>query len=118
MAEALQFEQADKLGNPIKQLKTLNPHPPCSPHQAKKPCIDMTVNVPVDVLVVSSGEDNPNYNGTIEYTLPEDSELSTDTDWLGKYDTFEMMLCPSNMEVFFSFIYYHSDRLTGNLLDH
>jgi hypothetical protein len=123
MAEALRFEKADELGNPIKCLKTPNPttaRPPRGRCQAKKPRIDTshtTVDVPEDVLVVSSGDDDPNYEGTMEYTSAEESELSTDPDWPGEYDTIEMMLCPSNVEViFFIFILSHN-RQTNILLD-
>ena len=117
MVEALWFEKADELGNPIKWLKTPKPataHPPGGPRQAKKPRINTTVDVPVDILVVSSGEDDPNYEGTTEYTLPEDSDaLDTDTDWLGKYDTIEdtieSMMHSSNVEVLHFFVITSTD---------
>ena len=112
MAEALRFEKADELGNPIRRLKTPKPataRPPGGPRQAKKPRVDTTVDVPADILVVSSGEDDPNYEGTTEYTSPEDSDaLDTDTDWPGEYDTIEdtieSMMRPSNVEVFHFFV--------------
>ena len=117
MAEALRFEKADELGNPIKRLKTpklATAHPPGGLRHIKKPRIDTTVDVPVDILVVSSGEDDPNYEGTTEYTSPEDSDaLDTDTDWLGKYDTIEdtieLMMHPSNVEVLHFFVITSTD---------
>jgi hypothetical protein len=112
MAEALWFEKVDKLGNPIKRLKTPKPATACPLGglcQAKKPHIDMTVDVPADILVVSSSEDDPNYDGTTECTSPEDSDvLDTDTDWPSKYNTIEdaieSMMHPSNAEVLHLFI--------------
>ena len=112
MAEAIRFKKADELGNPIKRLKTpklVTARPPGGPCQAKKPHIDTTVNVPADILVVSSSEDDPNYEGTTEYTSPEDSDaLDTNMDWPGKYitieDAIEPMMCPSNAEVLHLFI--------------
>ena len=130
MAEALRFEKADEHGNPIKHLKTPNPatarplrplarpqlplHPPMPSQlplcRAKKPCVDTTVDVPNDILLVSSGDDDkdPNYEGTTECMLPEDSEYcSTDTDWPGEYNTYEMMLLPpSNTEVCFCLVLF------------
>jgi hypothetical protein len=130
MAEALRFEKADEHGNPIKRLKTPNPatarplHPPARPQlplrppmrsqlplrQAKKLRVDTTVDVPNDILLVSSGDndEDPNYEGTTECTSPEDSEYcSTDTDWPGEYDTYEMMLLPpSNAEVCFCLVLF------------
>ena len=88
MAKALRYEKADELGNPIKRLKTPNPvtavHPrkPC---QVKKPCIDTSVDIPTDIFVVSSDDDD-NYETTTESSMSLESGL-TDTDWPGEYDS-------------------------------
>jgi hypothetical protein len=91
MAEALRYEKADELGNPIKRLKTPNPATarPRKPRQVKKPRIDTSVDIPTgtDVFVVSSDDDD-NYEtatGTESSTSIESG--LTDTDWPGEYDS-------------------------------
>ena len=80
MAEALRYEKADELGNPIKCLKTPNPATACprKPRQVKKPHIDTSVDIPTDVFVVSSDDDD-NYETTTESLTSLESGL-TDTD--------------------------------------
>ena len=96
MAKALRYEKADKLGNPIKCLKTPNPAAACprKPRQVKKPHIDTSVDLPTgtDVFVVSSDDDD-NYEtatGTESSTSIESG--LTDTDWPGECDSLYRLL--------------------------
>ena len=105
MAEAIRFEKSDKLCNPIKRLKTPNPataRPPRKLHQAKRPRVEKSVDVPADEpdnFVISS-DDNNDYEGITECTMSAlESEDFSDSDWLDEYDTIEMLLRPSNAEV-------------------
>ena len=68
MAKAFRIEKLDKLGNPIKRLKT--PNPATHTHhktQAKRPHIDTSVDVPVNVFIVTSSDDD-DYDGTVKRT--------------------------------------------------
>ena len=90
MAEALRYEKADELGNPIKRLKTPNPATarPRKPRQVKKPRIDTSVDLPTgtDIFVVSSDDDNyETATGTESSTSIESG--FTDTDWPGECDS-------------------------------
>ena len=110
MAEALKFEKADKLSNLIKRLNAgvapAHPRsvaPACKPWQVKKwQCIN-----PNHIVVVSSDEDNTNYESTEVATEPEDSEAGCDTsEWPNKFEE----VFSSNAKVhFFPIFYLHSD---------
>lgn|ERR1700761_1093059 len=93
MAEALEFEKADELGNPIKRLTaaTLPVRHPRKPRQVKKQRIESTAitDVAAAALVLSSDENDLDY----EATEPAESEDSAPSEC----DSVEMV--PSNAEV-------------------
>jgi hypothetical protein len=112
MAEALRFEKSDELGNPIRRLNwdttTAHPSRPRKPaaRKVKKPRVETTVtlDVPSDVLVISSDEDDLTYE-TAENSDAE-TEVSIASEWpneLCSSDSIEML--PSNAEVRLIFIF-------------
>ena len=117
MAEALRYEKADELGNPIRRLKTPNPataRPPRKQRQVKRPRIDAGTSVDVpstDVFIISSSDDD-DYEGATEGTTSTSSLLEegfTDTDWPGEVDTPYMLVrdLPPTLNAEVRFIMFH-----------
>lgn len=108
MADALAYEKADELGNPIKRLTvtkgnisaTARPRKPRQAAQAKsskRPRVDTAVDVPTDIHVLSSDEDDVDYVST-ERSESYDSDDTSDTWWPNEVAS---EVLPSNDEVFF-----------------
>ena len=108
MANALAYEKADELGNPIKHLTIIkgnisaiaHPWKPCQAAQAKsakRPCIDTAVDVLTNIHVLSLDENDVNYLSILcseSYNFDD----TTDMWWLNEVASKVLL---SNDEVFF-----------------
>ena len=115
MADALAFEKADELGNPIKRLMgpsgkvpgkaSMTARPPGKAgkaHQFKSLHADVPADEPI--VVVSSDEDDNSY-----VTTKCNSDGTADSWWPG--EVAEADVLPSNAEVHF-FFFFHFSALT------
>jgi hypothetical protein len=96
MAEALAYEKADELGNPIKRLtvpRPLNEKNSATARPSGKQRQFKTLRIDHDIVVVSSDEDDLNYEAT-ECSDTCDSDDTADSWWPG-----EVAVLPSNAEV-------------------
>jgi hypothetical protein len=91
MAEALKFEKADELGNPIRRLAAVGPT-----RVRKQRVVKKKQRVDPEIVVVVSSDDNDtDYVATEVATEPEDSEGSAGSEWPNEFEEH----LPSNDEV-------------------
>ena len=81
MADALAYEKADELGNPIKRLTassnksttSATARRPRKQGKVKQHQVSATVNVPADIVTVSSDDEDLSYVATDYYSDAGDS---------------------------------------------
>ena len=109
MADALAYEKADELGNPIKRL-TASSNKSATSATARRPRkqgkvkqhqVSATVNVPADIVTVSSDDEDLSYVATDYYSDAGDSDGTSDTWWPNEVRSDAVDALPTNAEVLF-----------------